>query len=388
MTQFMSGEGRTFRPPTYHEFDFRIQSEVGYVDTAGGSEFSVNNDANIETVTADYSDPHYDLAIIGDGENVVLSALDATGTLTGNRLSRVSNGTCRVLAKHPLLTRTTSLDMSRINDNVYSVLSSYVAGSLAKHIDDQTRALIGSNTSVNMPIYSLQNHAIPSYVRNVSCWMVAVDLTAISPWNSLGAQYRAGVAISPRHTLHAKHFGVTAGTVLRFVTAGNAVVSRTVDSVENLAESTLYDRDVQIAKLDSDLPEAITPVKFLPANAYDYLPTWGTWKIPLVATNQFERMTCALCNKFTVSPVDFVGAWVTTESPYASMYESVISLDSGSPAFVIVNGTLVLICHWTFAGQGAAHHLMLTEIGAAMTSLGGGYSPSTVDLSSFTDYGA
>lgn len=59
----------------------------------------------------------------------------------------------------------------------------------------------------------------------------------------------------------------------------------------------------------------------------------------------------------------------------------------GSPAFVVINGALVMVCHWTFAGQGAAHHLMLTEIGDAMTSLGGGYSPQTIDLSSFTDYG-
>ncbi len=386
MTHFGNGDGYIFRPPTIHEFDFRIESTVGYVDTASSSTIETDDDANIETVTADYSDPYYDLTVNGDSEGVVLSALDATGSLAGNRLSRVSDGMCRVLARHPLLSKTISLNMTRISENTYSVLTGYVSGSLARHIDDQIKALIGVKTAADMPIYSVQNHSTPTYTRNTSCWMGAVDLTAISPWNSLGAQYRAGVAISPRHTLHAKHFPVQVGTVLRFVTNGNVVVTRTIDSVANLAESANYQRDVQIAKLDSDLPETITPVKFLPANAYDYLPTWKTWKIPVVYSNQFERMACALANAFTVSPVDYVGAWVTTESPYATMYERVITLDSGSPAFFVINGTLVLICHWTFAGQGAAHHQMLTEIAAAITSLGGEHSLQTADLDEFPSY--
>lgn len=384
MTNFTVGEGRLRRP--VRQTDYRVEIAQGFDDHSGGTVADTTDDANIITTTADYSDPYYGINTFGNVAGVELTALDATGVISGNRLSRVSNGTCRVRIEHPLQTNLYTLDMTRINDNVYSTLDSYVSGSLAKHISDGVSALIAGKTSADMPLFTTQNHASSIYVRNTSCWVVSLDLTAVSPWNSLGGAFRAGVAISLRHVLLANHYPVQVGTVLRFITASNVVVERTVTSIYSVPESPTYSKDVQIAKLDSDLPGTITPVKFLPANAYDYLPTWKTWKIPLIATNQLERMQCMLCNAFTVSPVDFIGGWVTTESPYATMYERVISGDSGSPAFFVINGEPVLICHWTYAGQGATHHLMLTEISAAMTSLGGGYTAQTVDLSSFTSY--
>lgn len=386
MITFKPGVGQTFRPPTQHEFDFQLQPKVGYIDNDGGVVNSTSVDVQIRTVTAAYSDPYYDIGILGTNDDVALSLLDATGSLSGNRVSRLSNGTCRILARHPWLGRLATLDMTRINDNVYDELRGYVTGSLAAHISDQTAVLISGKTAADMPLFSVQNHAESSYTRNPSCWVASLDTTAMSPWNSLGAAYRAGVAISPRHTLHAKHFGVTNGTMLRFITTDNMVVERTVETVMNLTEAVTYDKDVQIAKLNSDLPETIKPVKFLPANVANYLPSWHQWKIPLIYTNQYERMACANSLQYARSPVDWFAAWVTTEAPYATMYERVITLDSGSPAFVIINGAPVLVCHWTFAGQGAAHHMLLSEIGGAMTSLGGGYSPTTVDISSFTDY--
>lgn len=386
MTIFRDGVGQTFRPPTKYEFDFQLQPIVGYINNDGSVVNSVVADAQIRTITAAYSDPYYDIGIQGTSDDVAISLLDATGSLSGSRVSRVSNGTCRVLARHPFLGRLATLDMNRINDNVYDELHGYVTGSLAAHISDQTSALISGKTAADMPIFSVQDHTTPIYTRNLTCWAAPLNLTAISPWNSLGGAYRAGVAITPRHTLHAKHFGMTNGTVLRFIAADNSVISRTVSNVYNIPEAVTYGRDVQIALLDSDLPASITPVKFLPANAFDYLPSWHNWKIPLLFTNQFERMACGVANIGSYASIDWVAMWVTTEAPYATMYERVITLDSGSPAFVVINGALTLVCHWTFAGQGACHHLMLTEIATALTTLGGGHSLSTVDLSGFTSY--
>lgn len=383
---FVSGTGRTFRPPTSAEFDFRIESQVGYQDYAGSDVTADVLDASVRTITTDYSDPYYDINVLGTDASVTLTALDATGSLADGRLTRVSDGDCRVVAKHPFMSRTVTLDMSRVNDNEYQELVSYLTGSLAKHVVDQTTALISGKTAADMPIYTLQNHAGASYTRNTNCWAAPLNLTAISPWNSRGGAYRAGTAITPRHVLLATHYPLAASDTIRFVAADNTVVDRTIESVYDLPQDNPYDIDVQIAKLNADLPASITPLKFLPANAYDYLPSWHEWKIPLLYTNQFEKMACGLSTAVTNPVVDSIRVWTTTEAPYATMYANILIGDSGSPVMLVVNGSLVLVSHWTSFGVGNAHHKLLTEIATALTTLGGGHSLSTVDLSSFTDY--
>lgn len=385
MTDFIPGDGLEFRPPTELEFNYRLDVQIGYVDYAGSSSTATVQDAIVRTTNTDYSDPYYDFGVIGQ-ENIAISLLGEAGEISGNRVSRVIDGTCQLLASHPWLSRGKTLSMSRINENTYITLDGYAAGSLARHIVDQTTALIGSHTADDMTIYSVQNHAGAIYTRNTSCWVYPLNLTAISPWNSRGGQTRAGVAITPRHVLAAKHYPLSVSDAIRFVTAGNVVVDRTVDAIYNVPEAVTYSKDVQIVRLNSDLPASITPVKFLPANAYDYLPSWDTWYLPLIYTNQYERMACAQSKISPQSVVDYIVSAITRESPYGVMYEQVIVGDSGSPAFVVINGTPVLICHWTFAGMGAAHHMMLTEIALALTTLGGGHTLSTVDLSSFPTY--
>ncbi len=384
---FKPGAGQIFRPATDADFVYRLTPVVGYNDFSGSSISVVVKDANITRITSDYSDPYYDIQIQGDATDVTLSVLDATGVLdSNNRLSRVSDGNCRVQGDSWLKRSIINCDMTRINEHTYTTLDGYAAGSLARHIVDQTTALIGSHTADDMPIYSVQNHTGATYTRNTSCWVYPLNLTAISPWNSRGGQTRGGVAITPRHVLVAKHYPLAVSDTVRFVTAGNVVVDRTVDAIYNVPETVAYSKDVQIVRLDSDLPASITPVKFLPANAYEYLPSWDAWPLPLIYTNQSERMACAPSKISHQSAADYVASIVTTEPPYGVMYEQVIVGDSGSPTFVVINGTPVLICHWTFAGMGAAHHMMLTEIAATLTTLGGGHTLSTVDLSSFTDY--
>lgn len=385
MTLFLPGAGFAFRPATAVEFNFRLDVQIGYVDYAGSSSAATVQDAIVRTTNTDYSDPYYDYGVIGQ-ENIAVSLLGEAGAISDNRVSRVSDGTCQLLASHPWLSRSKILSMSRINENTYTTLDGYAAGSLARHIVDQTTALIGSHTANDMPIYSVQNHTGATYTRNTSCWAYALNLTAISPWNSRGGQTRGGVAITPRHVLVAKHYPLSVSDTVRFVTAGNVVVDRTVDAIYNVPEIVTYSKDVQIVRLDSDLPASITPVKFLPANAYEYLPSWDAWQLPLIYTNQSERMACAQSKISPQSVVDYIVSTVTTEPPYGVMYEQVIVGDSGSPAFVVINGTPVLICHWTFAGMGAAHHVMLTEIASALTTLGGGHTLSTVDLSAFPTY--
>jgi hypothetical protein len=69
-------------------------------------------------------------------------------------------------------------------------------------------------------------------------------------------------------------------------------------------------------------------------------------------------------------------------------YRDVIPGDSGSPSFVIINNSAVLLTQWTYggAGQGDEDVYYAPLINAAMTELGGGYQLTEIDLSAFPDF--
>ena len=102
-------------------------------------------------------------------------------------------------------------------------------------------------------------------------WLSGVSTTAVSVWNSVGGNAWAGVAITRRHVLVAKHTwgsGIPpAGMVFRFVTVGNVVVEGTV------AASISLSVDGCLAVLSEDLPASIEPIPLLPTSAWDLLPT-------------------------------------------------------------------------------------------------------------------
>lgn len=382
MTAFIPGAGRAFRPATDDDFIYQLAAIVGYDDFNGSTASVTVKDANITRTTSDYSDPYYDIQIRGDDSGVVLTVLDATGELTGRRLDRVSNGNCRVQSDSFLKRAILNCDMTRINGNVYDELSSYVTGSLARQIYDSMIALVGSKTAESKPIFSLQNHTTPTYVRNTDCWAYPVNLTGISPWNSRGANTRAGTAITPRHTIQAAHYPLVVSDTIRFVAADNTVVTRTVSGVQSIANS-----DIQIALLDSDLPASITPLKFAPANLYSYLPSLELFTIPVFATDYEEKIfikeTCPTCWDNAIKSGTFRDA--LTE-PFSRLAESIISGDSGNPVCMIVNNAPVIISHWLGPSTGPLYHTWLTEIASALTTLGGGHTLSTVDLSAFPTY--
>lgn len=386
MAHFLVGDGLHFRPPTAEEFDFIIDVRPGFVDTDGSETPATVGDASVNNIVTDYSDPYYDLTVVG-ARRVKLAVLDATGSLSGRRLSRVSNGSCRVTASHPLLSRMVTLDMTRIDGNEYQSFVEHVSGSLARSVVDGIRAMAAGKPSSTKPIYSTQNHAATIYARNPACWAAAIDLTCASPWNSLGGITRAGTAISPRHTLHAAHYPVNIGTNIRFVTLDNVVVNRTVTAVENVPVGIA---DTQVALLNADLPETITPAKFLPSDAYDYLPTIQQWSVPLLGLDASENAMLF---------DSYMGAWAypsriaaERSAEWSPLTELIVGGDSGNPVFMVINGEAVVVSHWSsnpldIYAVGPAYHRLLTEIEAVMTSLGGGYSPQTFDLSVFTNYG-
>lgn len=260
-----------------------------------------------------------------------------------------------------------------------------VPGSLRAHLATQIDSRIAGKTAASaLPIFSTQNHTSGVYVRNVNGWAYDVDLTPLSPWNSTGGAQMAGTLISPRHLLVATHFQPATGATVRFVTTGNVVVTRTITAKQSLAIVSGLHPDFTVCLLNSDVPSTIDFCRVLPDDWADYLPTLALGEIPVVGTDQEEKLLILEMGE----PGDYCQMMRPSTDPRALFNESVIGGDSGHPACLIIGGKLVLLTVWTSGGSGKGSFVtpQRAALEAAMTSLGGGYTLTDVDLSAYATY--
>jgi hypothetical protein len=335
------------------------------------------------------------------------SSNEAVATVDENGdVSRVADGYANIMLSTPKLSRSVRVHMW-VEDGGTTITEfvGYAEGSLAKECTDAVDSRIaGLTPATAKPIFTTQNHAGSVYVRNADCWATDVDLTCISPWNSTGGNKRAGTLISPRHIIFAEHYPIGVSATVRFVTADNVVVERTVTAVQNVGPANAEDNyasDFCIGLLDSDVPETITFAKVLPADCGDYLPsmipiTSADWVLPALYLDQEEKALVTswwgtVPQALTRVLTEKVSFRVPSDATQLSFFEDIIDGDSGNPQFLIIGGELVLLGTWTYgtsflAGSGPFTTYWADEINAAMTTLGGGYQLTEVDLSGFPTY--
>jgi hypothetical protein len=232
-------------------------------------------------------------------------------------------------------------------------------------------------------IFDTQDHATPSYTRNTDCWAADIDLTPISPWNSGHAELRAGTLVSPRHIIFANHYPIDVSATVRFVAADNTVANRTMTARQRVGTT-----DIMVGVLSSDVPASIGFAKVLPSDWTDYLPSLG-YDVPVLVTDQQEK---ALVFDWAACDASDGDEGLQLRTPFDAtrlgFREAIVDGDSGNPVCLIVDDELVLLSTlYTNQPAGPCIHDNATDINAAMTSLGGGYSLTEADLSGFTDYG-
>ena len=75
-----------------------------------------------------------------------------------------------------------------------------------------------------------------------------------------------------------------------------------------------------------------------------------------------------------------------------NLYESIILFDSGNPAFVILNGELVLLTVWTHAASGTPVSEFISDLNQmiidsdAIAGVSTGYTVTEADFSAWPDY--
>jgi hypothetical protein len=302
-----------------------------------------------------------------------------------------SNGSATLTMSTSTSVYSTNATTTTLGGQTVDTVTAIAPTSLRAHLNEQVDSRLANKTpATGLPIYTTQNHTAATYVRNPNCWAATVDLTPISPWNSNGANHKAGILISPRHVLFATHYAVPAGATIRFITADNTVVTRTVSATASLAYTAGLYPDFTVGRLDSDVPTSISFARVLPDNWATYLPTMSVLReVASIGLDQEEKALVSDVGVISPATTPF---YTSCETPKSSLrlpfYENKISGDSGNPCCLIIDGKLVVLTVWTGGGGGTGTFVTAfrAAVNGIMTSLGGGYQLTNVDLSGFPSY--
>lgn len=337
------------------------------------------------------------------GSRVTLSSLTpaiCTAYASGEIRFAGTPGLGQVLARAEyidghVLEQVLSVDFSVVSGGVSETLLylGWAAGTLASHSVAAVDTRIAGKTPASAkPLYSSINHSAPAYVRNPAVWCADIDLTCVPVWNSGSGQAFNGALITTQALICAAHAAPGIGATVRFVATDNTIVIRTITAGQTHPSYMPYYPDIRVLKLDSPVPASITPTKLLPSTWAPKLPTLGNLNgarptecsgVPCICLDQEMKALVTDCSNLATN-LGSVGFGVPLDATRLSFYEDKISGDSGSAAFLIINGAAVLVTVWTFGGAGSgtffASHA--TAIQAMLTSLSAG-TLATADLSAF-----
>jgi len=386
-----------FTSAPLHPFWFDVSAPTpSWRLTAGSSTGqSTVNDAVIDSYTSATEVRDWNIPIVqsvrSSSETVsLLSSNDAVAITNASKASYVSDGTATITVSAAVRTVPFSLNFASRGGQTTTSFVSWVNGCACKSANDAVDSrLVGKSAASALAIFTTQNHATSTYVRNTGCWAYNVDLTCMSPWNSQAGSNMAGVLISPRHVLFAAHYQPVVGTVMRFVKTDNTVVSRTIAAIQSLPSSIAYFPDFAVAILDSDVTSGISFAKVLPANYANYFKS-AQYRVAAFMTDQEKKaLVKDWLGLYTASTgATYANFTTPIDAKRLEFSEYLVGGDSGSPSFLIVNNALVLLTVATYSGTGSGTDIppQKTALNAAMTSLGGGYQLTEVDLSAFPSY--
>ena len=366
---------------------------------SGGTTVVVTEaDAEITRVTgATYYNGGFVAAVADHAEFALVNKTSQIATIgEDGAINRVTPGTCRLALQGPI-TIPFTLDLGNKGGTI-DPSAVAVAGSLAKHCQDQVNSRVDSSMTMeaNGMIFSALNHTTQVYTRNENLWCADIDMTCASPWNSDFTNYNSstvnrkfGTLVTPMHVLGAKHQYYEVGTILRFIAGDDTIHTREIVGKEDYATA-----DLTIYTLDRDVPAAITPCKVLPSDWGDYMANNSLTLPPALSIDQEQK---ELISSFISARGSYTGTLALAapaDTDQAIFNESKVSGDSGGPSFLIVNGELVLIMtfHYGGGGSGPIVSKYIAEINQmiidsdAQSGLSTGYTVTEADFSAFPSY--
>lgn len=368
-------------PPSESDFDIELEEIEVTLSSASTSDFEIN-DALFRRNTG--ASVRYDATVayipkVGDvAAPKFTSANPAIATVSNNgNVTTVGSGNVDIACRAFQTTKKVTHNARTETPTTTETFVNYLEGTLGEHSAGEGNLVISGGGELNL--FSVKNPQTSTYTRNAGCWASSLNWTGVSPHNFSGGFQRGGTLVSPRHLIWANHFNIPNGTTITFVNAHNQAFTRTITSSTDIQNS-----DIRVGVLNSDIDASIAFYSVLPADWRDYLPTVFFTLLPLVTTDQEQK---ALCRELTnVTSIGLIAHRRAPSPPRQALSENIVVGDSGQPMFMLINGEMVFMgTHYTNFGI-APIMTRITEINAAMATLGGGYQLTQADLSEFTNF--
>jgi hypothetical protein len=218
--------------------------------------------------------------------------------------------------------------------------------------------IAGKNATTAKSIFTTEDDATPTYVRNTDCWAYDLDLTCNSVWNSAvgypSGKTGSGTLITKRHIIFAAGSEIPEGSTIRFVTNDNVVVERGLVAIKRHPDYSPYFPDLTIGVLDDDVPNTIKPCKLIDNSILKFLQQ-NIKNIPILSINQDRNALiydgATITNSYTTYTEPLYDNNHTIRDQY---FQPVITGDSGTPQFIIIEDELVLLSMFTFGGLSPA----------------------------------
>jgi hypothetical protein len=297
------------------------------------------------------------------------------------RWTWAGNGSARLTLTTATASYTTDVTTSTATGASTDTWLSDVSGSLRAHLVSQIDSrLAGKTAAAAIPMWTVRTPSTQSYTRAAGCWGADIDLTPYAAYDSSmpSTEWGGHTLITPRHVLGAAHHFGSGTQTLHFVKSDGTCVVRTITSTAYVPGT-----DIKIGLLDLDVPAGIAFARVLPTTWATKLPTLATRRVPAARITQLMQLTVT----------DMWLSGITTHAEPAALartdwYRAAYSGDSGTPGFLIINGAMVLLnaAYSPGGGSGPFTSAYHDEINTALTSLGGGYQLTDVDLSGFTTF--
>jgi hypothetical protein len=369
-------------PPSESDFNLELQEVEVVLSSASTEDLEINDGLYRRNIG---SSIRYDGVVtyvpqIGDvAVPKFVSANPSIATVSSNgSITTVSSGNVDIFCRAFQTTKKVNHNARFQTPVTVDTFLNYLDGSLGADSTSGVNALISSGGDLN--IFSVKNTQTGTYTRNSSCWASSLDWTGVSPTNSVDPFRRGGTLVSPRHLIWANHFNIPNGATMTFVSNSNEVFTRTISNSVQIANS-----DIRVGVLNSDIDSSISFYSVLPANWRDYLVSVLFTFLPLITTDQEQK---ALCRELTNVSTngELLAHRLAQVEPRQNFTEPLITGDSGQPMFMLVDGEMVFLgTHYTAIGISQIVKY-ITEINSAMTTLGGEYQLTEVDLSGFIDF--
>lgn len=197
-------------------------------------------------------------------------------------------------------------------------------------------------------------------------WAYGINLTGVD--NGVPR----GTAITSRHVIYTKHYGFhgQVGQSIWFLTLDNRWISRKIIEVKYLESA-----DVAIARLETDLPGSITPLKVLDPEAFKLVPDL----VPVLRIEQKGKtLLVDKRGEGVWKPGNPFGTVLTNppERAFAQYYQDMVRFDSSSPSILILRtqyGVMpILYSLVTFGGVGSGPlvHQLIPQIQSTIASFG------------------